>query len=460
MSAASIVGILVFVCGVPAVTAILLFSPKWRGLCITLMVFSTCHIKKPFYQEVFYIFYRGVDRGYGVTIPDLFFFGFALHLLIKRPYQLRWLHPALILWLMVIFISILSLINAGVVSYGLFTIHKFIRVSVLLWVMMNIIRDKRDIQAVLNGLIAALLFQGVTTLWSKYVSKTVVNRVSGSFNHPNAFAMYMDLILPVIWAAFMERILSPRAARWVLPALGMAFMCVIFTKSRAAIVLMPATLFATTCLSFIMKPSSRKMTVAIVAMLAGVIVMSAALPTIIRRFEKAPKESAETRDYFNVAAKAMAKDRFFGCGINQYAWTLKNTDYYWYMYPEALDLADPEAFRESDHGASRLGTAHNIYYLFIGETGYLGVTFYILVLFVIYMQILWTLLRAKDPQTRAVMCGLTCSFALVYLHGTLEWVWRQTQTMYLYFILAGFMIAMAQRSKRIRTQLQQSPIQK
>jgi hypothetical protein len=450
MSAASIFGIFVFATGVPAVTLVLLFMPGWRRTCIALMVFSTCHIKKPFYQEVFYTFYRGVDRGYGVTIPDLFFFGFALYLLIRKPVKIKWVPYALPAWWLVIAISIVSLANAGVVSYGLFTIHKFVRAAVLYWVMVNIIKDRRDVQAVLSGLTAALAWQGTVVLFNKYVTGTVVNRVVGSFNHPNALTMYLDLILPVVWACFLEKVLDKRTAKWVLPALGMAFVAVLFTKSRAGIVLMPLTLFGTTGLSIILKPTTHKAGLTLVAMLAGAVVGSAALPTIIRRFEKAPKASAETRHYFNDAAKTMARDRLFGCGINQYSWALDNTDYYWCMYPEAISLKDPEAFRESKHGRSRLGTAHHIYYLFMGETGRPGMIAYILFLAMIYLKALWTLIRARDPLTRAVACGLTFSFTLVYVHGLLEWVWRQTQTMYMYFILAGLLVAMAERAAKLR----------
>ncbi len=451
MNTASLFGIIIFVTGVPAVTFVLLFFPRWRRTCIALMVFSTCHIKKPFYQEVFYTFYRGVDRGYGVTIPDLFFFGFALYLLIMRPGKTKWIPYALPAWWLVIGISIISLGNAGVVSYGLFTIHKFIRAAVLFWVMVNIVKDRRDIQAVLAGFTAALAWQGTVVLWNKYVNASVVNRVVGSFNHPNALTMYLDLILPIVWACFLEKVLDKRTARWALPALGLGFVSVIFTKSRAGIVLMPLTLAGTTCLSIILKPTAHKVRLTLVAALAGAIVASAALPMIIRRFEKAPKASAETRHYFNDAAKAMARDHRFGCGINQYSWSLDNLDYYWCMYPEALNLRDPEAFRYSEGGRSRLGTAHHIYYLFMGETGRPGMIAYILFLALIYLKALRTLIRAQDPLTRAVTCGMIFSFTLVYVHGLLEWVWRQTQTIYMYFILAGLLVAISERAAKQRT---------
>ena len=171
-----------------------------------------------------------------------------------------------------------------------------------------------------------------------------------------------------------------------------------------------------------------------------------AMPTIIRRFEKAPKESAETRHYFNDAAAAMADDRLFGCGINNYAWSLKYTDYYWHMYPEGLEVADPEAFREEKF--ARLGTCHNIYWFFAGETGYPGMYLLVVMYAIFYLQVLIGLLKAKDPLSRAVMCGLATGFPLLHVHSKLEWVWRQTQSIYLYFILAGLMVAVGNYSSR------------
>jgi hypothetical protein len=351
-------------------------------------------------------------------------------------------------WWFIILISILSLGNAGEPFAGLFSIHKFIRASLLFWVIINVVRTKDDIMAVVNGLVAALAFQGIVAMWDKYITKKVVNRVMGSFNHPNAFAMYVNMIMPIVWAGFMEKIFSKKAARWAVTGVALGFMAVIFTKSRACTVLLPLVLGATTFLSFARKPTLHKSGVAVVALIGGIVVMAMAMPTIIRRFEKAPKQSAETRHYFNDAAKAMAEDRLFGCGINNYAWSLSYTDYYWNMYPEGLEASDPQAFREENF--ARLGTCHNIYWFFAGETGYLGMYALILMFAIFYLQALKGFILAKDPLTRAVMCGLTTGFPLLYVHSRLEWVWRQTQAIYLYFILAGLMVAVGNYSKRLR----------
>jgi len=45
------------------------------------------------------------------------------------------------------------------------------------------------------------------------------------------------------------------------------------------------------------------------------------------------------------------------------------------------------------------------------------------------------------PSDKALLLGLLAAFALVHVHSTLEWVLRQTQPMYLFFLLSGLMVA-------------------
>ena len=392
-------------------------------------------------MEVFFQNYRGTDRGFGVTIPDLLFIGIALYLIIKRPFRIKWWPYNTTLWIVMILISIASLANAGVPIYGWFTIHKFVRCLILYWVIVNVIRSREDILVIVKAMILALLWQGIVVMWAKYVTGSVVVRSIGSFNHPNAMAMYLNLILPIVWACLLEGVLPKRWRITAIIGLGLSFMAVLFTKSRAAIVLMPTMMLGVTFLSAIRKVTIRKVGIIGIAMVCGLAVFGIALPRIIERFEKAPKESAQTRVHFNDAADAMGNDRLLGCGINQFSWALQYTDYYWIVYSDKVDLADPEAFRETTAGLSRLGTAHHIYYLFLAETGWPGLIVFILFIARFYIKTLIGFFRAHEPLCRAVLTGMVGGFALLHLHGTLEWVLRQTQTLYLFFILNGLMIA-------------------
>jgi len=425
------------------------------------MVFSTCIIKKPYYQEVLFQNYRGVDRGYGVTVPDLIFFGFAIYILIgglKR--KIIWLPYNTIPWVLMIIISICSLVGASNPFYGTFAIHKFIRCLVLYWVVVNLCVDRENIKALISGLIAAVVCQGTIVIWEKYIVKTCIFRSMGSFPHPNTLAMYIDMILPVLVGLLLVKGFSKKQELFALYGISTGFISVIFTKSRAAMIILPAGLMGVVCISMLFKPTLRKALIVVVALIFVAGVGSIALPRIIARFQKAPKESAETRHYFNIAAKAMAKEHFFGVGINLYSKDLADTDYYWYVYPDKVDLPDPEAFREGIHGKSRLGNAHHIYLLFAGETGWIGMWCFILFIARFYLTNIIMFFTTKDEEYRAIILGLLFSFGILHLHGKLEWVFRQTQCIYMFFILSGLMIGIREQNREMKKNKKKIPQKK
>ena len=393
---------------------------------------------------------------FAVTIPDLFFFGFFFWFLLGGSGQKLILWPCnATLWTLMIVISIISLTGCAVAYYGLFTVHKFIRGLILLWVMVNVVRGRKDVQAVITGLMAAVIFQGANVFWAKYVTHSVVNRSVGSFPHPNSLAMYVDLIIPAILALILAQGFTRKENRWAVAALFLGMLCVVFTKSRAALVIMIGALGSVTAISVVVKPTARKVGIIFIGFLLVDLIGVAVAPRIIKRFQSAPKASEETREYFNSAAKAMANHYTFGTGLNSYSWMLGNTEYYWYVYPDKVDTVDdPEEFRESKQGMSRLGTAHHIYLLFAAETGWLGMWVFILFLLRFYLKNFVLLLKARDEYYQAILLGLFVGFSTLHLQGLLEWIFRQTQVFYLFLVLSGLMVAigniMAMETRKTR----------
>ncbi len=449
MTMASLLGILVFVIGVPAVAACLFAFPHKRRLFLSVMVFSICYVKKPLYQEVFFVNYRGVDRGFAVTVPDLLFFGFLAWMMAGGLREkIRWLPFNSIPWFLLIIVSGFSLIGSIEPLYGLFTIHKFIRCWILYLVIVNLVRDRADVMAVLTALAACVVFEGCNVLWAKYITKEVVARSLGTFRHPNTLAMFTDLILPLLMGSLMAGALIRKQRILFSAALLLGFVAVLFTKSRAAMILLPMSLGTVALISVAMRPTGRKFGILLIGVAAIGIITLLALPRLIKRFESAPKESAETRGYFNDAAKAMANENLFGVGINLFSHSLAESDYYWYVYPDKTEVDDPEAFRETTQGQSRLGTAHHIYWLYAAETGYPGLLAFLLHtgLFSAYNLIYF--LREKDHLFKSILLGMLVGTTIHHLHGVLEWIFRQTEVQYLYFVLMGTMVAMVAIRRR------------
>lgn len=443
--------VLLFLGTVPAITVALRVFPNLRPVLLGLMAFSTCHITKPFYMEVFFEDYRGVDRGFGITLTDILFFSFAAFLVFNGDKRNRiWWPFNLSSFVLLTLISTMSVATSEVPYYGLFALHKLIRGALLYWVVINLLRTREDIEIVVKALLVAVIFQTWTVIKNKYITGEVINRVEGSFPHPNTLAMYMDMIIPMS----LGWLLVGGKTKWInrlttLALLG-GILCVIFTKSRAALVIMSAGLLVMPPILFAVRPTRRILVVSTTGGLLLMFIGALAAPNTIKRFEEAPEESKMTRVYFNNAAKAMANENFWGTGLNSYSWMLKHTDYYWYMYPEMEFIENPDEFRHGDTGSGRLGTAHNIYYLFAAETGWIGLAAFLVLISRFYWHNIVLFFRERDPQMKALLLGLALGFTTLHLQGTLEWIFRQTQVFYLFIILSGVMVAVGRLQPRNR----------
>jgi O-antigen ligase len=147
--------------------------------------------------------------------------------------------------------------------------------------------------------------------------------------------------------------------------------------------------------------------------------------TIVNRFLHAPKESEEARVLFNKAAAMMAGDHPFGVGINMYSYSLQHGGY-------AARLAiDP---------GDRSGIAHHIYWLTAAETGYFGVSTFVLLL----ASVLFNALRStRKPDGRGdIAVGIVAGLIVTYMQGTAEWIARQTNMSYLFWLFAAITVAL------------------
>ena len=439
---ASFLGFSALFIGVLYVTIMLFIMPKSRRVLLSLLIVGCTFIKKPFYQETFFQYYRGVDRGFGVTIPDLLFLGFFIFILVGgRNRKIIWWPPNTGNWWILIGISLISLWDTEQVMLGLFSVYKFIRAYILYWVIVNYVRDREDVDAVIRGLVAAVIFQGVVVFWTKYITHTAVSRSMGSFNHPNSLGMFLDIGVPILVALLFSGVFKKQENFAVFIALVAGFISAMFTKSRAVVLALPAAMIGVSGISLLSRPNYRKIKIITAGLVVFGILVALALPKIIRRFQNAPKESATTRVYFNDAAIQMADDNFWGVGINRYPWALANTEYYWMMYPDYENSEDPIAFRASIFGQTRLGNAHNIYLLLAAEVGWLGMGIFIILILRFYMYNIKLFFKARNRYYKAILLGMLAGFAIFHVQGVLEWVFLQTGIIFIYFIFSGLLVA-------------------
>ncbi len=363
--------------------------------------------------------YRGVDRGFEFSSIDLL--AWTLWFAVPPPPRGGPFRKVQVLFF---FTCAASLFGAAVPLYGAFALWKLVRMFAFVAVLWRICSRPELLLRVLEGIALGLVFQGIYCVKQRYVDG--YHQVAGVFSHQNSLGMAVNLVLPLMLARFMYT-----GSRLSGAAVASGVVCVVFTLSRGSLVMMLVALGTTYLYSMTRKLTARKFAITALGLMAGLLVGAKSFDSIIRRFNRAPKASAEAREKFETVAHLMVEDHPFGIGFNLYSHEIQHT------YGPRLGLDETEA-----------GVAHHIYWLTTAECGYWGVFTYVLLLLVV----LWSAIRAvvlsrRDYRGQLAM-GCLAGLSVMYVHGLLEWIARQTIQSYLFWTVAVVSFALLKSAER------------
>ena len=370
--------------------------------------------------------YRGPDRGFEVTLTDLIFL--AVFPLVASKRGVKWFPYNSLPLLGYGLCCFIATLKAPVPIYAWFTFYKLLKLYFVYWVAANSFRAGLTMEHMAHAYLGIGTWMTFLALKQKYLFG--MYRIKGPFDHSNTIPMYVILVLPVLylWASC-----NPRLPRWkslwgIFASLGLMF-AVLATQSRAGLVLCGLSLLMVVGLSNLRFPSRRVRLLTLAIMTLAFLGGLKALGTIINRFETAPEESEMARTEFNIAADLMAKDNFFGVGLNSFSYVLTTEERY---NGHIKVMANEE----------QAGVAHHIYRLTAAEMGYPGLVFFVLVWAGFWIRPLWVGRQGRGlPAT--LLLGFPIGFQALYLIGFLEWAFRLTPVIYLYTIQAGVASALA-----------------
>lgn len=433
MSPLDLVAILLTPVLAAALSVLFAGSPRARRVAVVLLVLLSAEY---YYKDVCFTLYRGHSRGFSISLPDLITWGFTLMLLWHRPrgYERPMWWPrgtgAVLLFAVWGLASSLAAFDRLLAA---FTVFKLFKAVVLFWTVANLMRDDEDLRLMTRATAFVLVWLGVEVLWHKYVQGIHVIRAQGPFSHSNTLVMWANLCIPMALAtALTARSQGEALASGAAVYLGVV--CVIFTKSRGGLAMLGLGLVGTLMLSYWNRVTARKGAVLALVLMGGVLTGAVAAPRLIARFQNADPSSAEARVRFNEAARHMARDCFFGVGLNNYPLVLGTTKYYYDVYPDLVD-----EWRPIGEETSRLGVCHHVYNLVMAETGYVGLVLFVLMLGWLGLPLLRPALAPRRPDgvPNVVAVGLLMGLATLHLQGLLEWALFQGEMLNLFFILGG-----------------------
>jgi len=377
--------------------------------------------------------YRGDTRGFEFGVTDWM----VIALIVTMARSPRWrrerlqlLPPNAIPMLAYLAIAALSVAFAYVPLYAGFGLFKLLRAAAIYWVACNYVRNERDLRFLVLVLVAMVSVQFTLVIWQR---ATGLYRAVGSTPHPNTLAVYVNF-MNMVFLAFVlgekRRSLHTWAA-WA--GLAMGVLIVLATFSRGALLALAFGFAIVVALSVWSRPRASKFVIIGVMALAALPLAIKVTPAIIKRFETAPVESGLSRHQANSAALAMARDHFFGVGLNNYSHVVNNT-----AYADYIPLA------------SDRGIVHNVYLLHASELGWLGLAAFVLLI----GRFLWLAIRfiaqRRDDIASSMAIGIFAGMVALWTQSLLEWLFRQTYVTVEFFLLAGLMAALPSVARRTR----------
>ena len=398
----------------------------WKIL-IVFLVFSTALGDMANINFLSMELYRGPDRGFEVNLTDLICIALTLTLIFKHHTELKLWPKNTGIMSLIFLISLVSILNADQPILSLFTLFKMAKFYLLFWCLSNHIHCGKGKNKVIAGFIMSGLFVAILAIQQKYIHG--IYRVHGPFDHSNTIPLYLNMFAPVLLAWLMT---TENIQRWqlligLLSVLGMTF-AVVATFSRAGTALNILAMLSVMAYAVCRKRDIRISVISGIFMAAFIIGGSLAADSIINRIKNAPVESEQARDEFNEIAKMMAKDYFFGVGLNHFSHKLTNTD----RYRENLDVMSNE-----EQG----GVAHHIYLLTAAELGRIGLLVFVILLLRFHFIAVWNSFN-KNQENGAMFFAILVGLSCLHVSGFLEWAFRISPVTYMFSITAALLTGM------------------
>jgi hypothetical protein len=416
---------------------------RWaERLLVAGAVFSTCYLIDINFVSMEW--YRGDTKGFEFGVTDWM----IISLMIVMARAPRWkskrpelLPPNSSLMLVYFILAMFTIFIAYVPVYAGFGVFKILRAMAVYWVAYNYLRSEEDLRFFVTVLAAMVAFQFLLVMKDRMGG---IYRATGSTPHSNTLAMYINMMNMIFLSFVLGDVQGGRRRYLYWGALGMGTLIVLATFSRGALAMMVFGYGLVTLLSAYDRPSLRKFKVVGLMLLAALPLVIRVAPAIIERFESAPVGAEVSRHQANDAAYAMAKDNFFGVGLNNYSHVINETG-----YVRFIPL-------ESDRGI-----VHNIYYLHASEMGWIGLLLFLLMIGNFILMAARYILRRQDDITSWMAIGIFVGMVTLWMQSALEWAFRQTYITVEFFLLAGFLAALprlerAMRRERRARKLQQA----
>lgn len=285
--------------------------------------------------------------------------------------------------------------------------------------------DPRVALAILKGMAVGLFMEMTVEIWQRFGIGLI--QPTGTFIHQNLLGMISHFVIFPFLAMLLT---GPRI--WLPAAVVLAaILADILTASRGTV----ATGLLGCGVVFMLSASrywtSRKGLFLAFGALALIVASPIAYWSLADRFAAQTFSSTyDERAAFEKAAAMILADHPAGVGVNHYVF-VANTG----GYNRWAGVA-PTA-------PSELAQVHNVYWLVAAESGYFGLTAFLLLLLrplVVALRCGWR--HRRDPRGD-LLIGLGVGLSMVYLQSLWEWIFVDFQVQYVFALTVGMVASLA-----------------
>ena len=162
--------------------------------------------------------------------------------------------------------------------------------------------------------------------------------------------------------------------------------------------------------------------------IAGAVIAPIAVSAIAQRGASQIEGSSEERVLFETAASMMLASHPLGVGANNFNYIAISEAY---LARAGVGWSDSQA------------TVHNVYWLTLAETGYLGLVAYVNLLLGPLIVALRCGVRHRRDIRGDLLMGLGVALLLVYLHSFEEWIFVTYRDQYVFVMDIGLIAGLA-----------------
>jgi hypothetical protein len=461
-------------CGACGGVVLTLLSQRARDLFFFLMVTLSAVTELVDVNFAGRDWYRGTTRGFEVSLVDVISISLLASAVLRpRRGEKRWFWPASLGLMLIYFLyAALCVGLADPKIFGLFELSKMLRGLVIFLATALYLRSERELRLFTWALGVAVCYEGFMALTQRYVYG--MHRVAGTVDDSNSLSMYFCTTAPVFVAVITSRF--PKLLKvFGAMAIGLAFVGVILTISRAGLIAIMMTLFGATMATISYRITFRKLLILFVVVIGMGGALAKSWKTVGARFANDSLKNEyggkheQNRGYYIRIAAAIAEDSWFGVGPNNWSYWVSNKygpKLGWRFIPYSGTERAPSqmvpAGRNID--APQAAPAHSLGALAAGEMGYGGLVLLILLwMRWLLMGASFLLPRTPDPLRRMGV-GIFFGMCGTFVQSLTEWVFHQTPIFFTFNILAGVLASLCylrkceRRAKKTAQQDAEEPV--